>query len=172
MKEVRRLLFLLIGFLIGSTTVHAQVPQLINLQAALEDGSLPNPITIDFTIYNAATSGNALWTETQSVDHVGGVFNVLLGSVSAFPSSLFNSDGELYLDMLVEGETLQERYLLSSVAYALRAAHADNAGPRLARGDDTRLSFYTNTGSVDSRSWIEMSGQERGNPNFPRGWAS
>jgi hypothetical protein len=167
MKEVRRLLFLLIGFLIGSTTVHAQVPQLINLQAALEDGSLPNPITIDFTIYDAATSGNALWTETQSVDHIGGVFNVLLGSVSAFPSSLFNSDGELYLDMLVEGETLQERYLLSSVAYALRAAHADNAGPRLARGNDTRLNFYTNTGSVDSRSWIEMWGQETGNPNFP-----
>lgn len=113
-----------------STTLYAQVPQLINFQAQLAgDGTLPSPTTIVFSIHDAASGGTQLWTEQHSVTHTDGIFNVLLGSVTSFPATLFTDDGERYLDMLVGGELLDERFQLSSVAYALRAEAADKTGP-------------------------------------------
>ena len=49
---------------------NAQVPQLINYQGFLSDAS-GNPISgsrsIEFKIYNLATGGTALWSETHTI---------------------------------------------------------------------------------------------------------
>ena len=108
----------------------AQAPQLINFQAQLNGGStLPSPTVIVFTIYDAESGGNELWSESQRIVHTNGVFSTLLGSRTPFSDDIFQSDGERYLDMVVEGNNLPERFRLTSVAYALRADVADRTGP-------------------------------------------
>jgi len=69
----------------------------------VSDSLHPN---ITFKLYNAASGGTAIWTETQtSVNTVDGIFRVALGSVFAFPANFnFNWDG-LYLGVTVGGDS-------------------------------------------------------------------
>ncbi len=113
---------------------HADVPMLLNYQGNLTapDGTPKNgTFTMDFSVYDAETVGNQLpagspWAETQSVQVVGGVFNVLLGSVTDIPADLFDggpSDdkGPLrFLEVAVGGETLSPRRRIVSAAYAVQ----------------------------------------------------
>jgi hypothetical protein len=80
-----------------ATRAAADVPMLLNYQGRLTDPS-GNPkngtFTMQFAVYDAETGGNQLpsgtpWSETQSVTVTNGVFNVLLGSVTALPADLF-----------------------------------------------------------------------------------
>ena len=63
---------------------HTQIPQTINYQGSLSDsGGLPvnTPTDMTFKLYDAASGGTELWTETQTgVSVVNGVFNVTLGA--------------------------------------------------------------------------------------------
>lgn len=103
------------------------VPQLINFQGILKDGS-GNPVangsySVTFTIYDAATGGNNLWTETQSVSTTSGLFAVLLGSANPVPDAVFN-DTSLWLGTTVSPDPeMTPRQRLVSVAYAYRVAH-------------------------------------------------
>ncbi len=66
-----------------------------------------NNYSFTFTIYDAASGGTTLWTETKSVEVKNGIFQTLLGSGTALPASIdfntdniylginFNSDGEM-----------------------------------------------------------------------------
>ena len=95
MKSLR--IFLWVGVLIllfSCITVWADVPQLMNLQWILRD-SAGNPVadgsySVSFSIYDAATLGNSFWSETQSVSTKAGMFNVSLGSITAFPDTVFD----------------------------------------------------------------------------------
>ena len=82
----------LICLVSGST--NAAVPQLINYQGALADShgaGLDTTVNIKFSIYDAAVSGSLLWTETQGgIIVTGGLFNVLLGSVSPLDVLIFS----------------------------------------------------------------------------------
>ena len=89
---------------------HAAVPKLINYQGHITDKG-GNPLTgtysITFTIYDSATNGTALWTETQNVVDVNnGIFNVLLGSASidGVPENVFN-DPDRWLGVAVETDS-------------------------------------------------------------------
>ncbi len=113
----------------------ADVPQLLNYQGRLSDPS-GNPkngtFTMQFAVYDAETGGNQLpsgtpWNETQSVTVTNGVFNVLLGSVTALPTGLFqggpaDASGPLrFLQVTVDGEALAPRRRIVSAAYAVTA---------------------------------------------------
>ncbi len=103
----------------------AQVPQLINYQGKLTKSTgapLDTTISIVFTIYNAEVGGIALWIETQSTVVVDkGIFNVLLGSTTPVPDSVF--DGTIrYLGVTVGGDPeIIPRKPMVSVPYAYRA---------------------------------------------------
>lgn len=122
--------------------VNAQVPNLLNYQGRLSD-STGNPqngaFTIQFAVYDAETGGNQLpsgtpWGETQSVTVTNGVFNVLLGSVTALPANLFNdgpsdASGPLrFLQVTVGGEVLSPRRRIASAAYAIQPSTSNTAG--------------------------------------------
>jgi hypothetical protein len=106
----------------------APIPALINYQGYLTDSS-GTPINailgITFAIYDSG--GTQLWTETQpSVSVSNGLFNVLLGSVN--PINVGSLGGESYLGVQVGADAeMTPRQRLVSVAYALRAAMANNA---------------------------------------------
>ncbi len=121
-------IYMLLGL---SCTAYAQVPRTISYQGILTDaqGNLVpdgnHQLTLNF--YDAATNGTALFTETQAVPVVNGVFNVIIGSVTPLPASLA-FDRAYFLGVRVDGGAeLSPRTPLTAVPYALRAATADVA---------------------------------------------
>jgi len=64
-------------------TVNAAIPTTMDFQGFLTDPS-GNPIngnqSVTFTIYDAVSGGNNLWTETQTVSVSNGLFNAVLGN--------------------------------------------------------------------------------------------
>jgi hypothetical protein len=127
-KSVSVLIVVLFGMAV--TSLHAQSRQLLNYQGKLEVGGMPatGTFAMTFSIYSASTGGSPLWTETQNVTlSSDGVFNVLLGSVTPFPSSLFAGAGERYLGIKIGSDLeLPDRFQLTSVAYAIRATAAES----------------------------------------------
>ncbi len=107
------------------TPVWAQAPNLMNYQGVLKD-NLGNPLTgsysITFRLYNVASGGTALWTETQgSVSVANGLFSVLLGSVTALaPANFSESDRWLGVQVGSDAE-MTPRQRIASVAYSLKS---------------------------------------------------
>jgi len=102
------------------------VPQTIDYQGRLADSDgnyLNSVITVDFLIFSVETGGTLLWNETQDVSCANGIFHVQLGSVAAFPSTLFDG-ADRWLELEVGGETLSPRTIVASVPYAIKAETA------------------------------------------------
>ena len=106
----------------------AQVPQVINYQGMLTDAggtALSGSFTIQFKIYDAPTAGNVLWTETQTVTVTAGLFDVLLGSVTAIPYSVFDGKDKFLSLKVGSDPEMTPRKRLVSVGYSFRAYNAD-----------------------------------------------
>lgn len=115
-----------------------EAPRKINFQ-----GKLNNPtsgsVSLTFSIFQTATVGTALWSETHTgVTVINGIFNVLLGSVNPnsnpLPNSVFKNGGDLFLEIKVGNTPLSKRVQIASVAYAIKATHADTAKVALSGG--------------------------------------
>jgi len=121
-------LSLVLGMFLVAAAVGQDVPQLINYQGYLiEDGQPYNgEVTITFSIYDDSTGdAPSLWSEAQPVRVNQGYYNVLLGSVTAFPDSLFVG-AERYLGIKVGAEPeMTPRIRIASVGFALNADKVD-----------------------------------------------
>ncbi len=84
-----RSMVLLLSAALCCGSVHAAILQVLNYQGYLANsGGTPINGTISMTLrlYNAASGGVALWTDTQaSVNVANGVFDIVLGSVTPLP---------------------------------------------------------------------------------------
>jgi len=102
----------------------------INFQGKLANSDGTNvadsSYTVVFTLYDASSGGNTLWTETDSVTTTSGIFQVALGATTLFPGSLnFNSDS-IYLGIKVGSDAeMTPRIRFSAVPYAFNAAQLD-----------------------------------------------
>jgi hypothetical protein len=99
----------------------------VNYQGRLADaGGTPisDVLTFKFSLYDAPTAGNLLWgPETHADVPVSeGLFSVRLGSQTAegLPTNLFDG-GDMWLEIVVKGETLAPRERLAAVPYAMVA---------------------------------------------------
>jgi len=92
--------------------------------AALENGNYE----LTFALYNVASGGTALWTETQSeVVLKGGIYSVILGDANPLNVPF---DEKYYLGVSVEGGAeLIPRAELTSSPYALSLIGEDNIFP-------------------------------------------
>lgn len=79
---------------------------------------------IAFTIYDAATGGTALWTETATVTVGAGAFAYLLGSGKALDASVFQAAGT-FLGAKIGTDPELTRRPFQAVPYAYRAAVAE-----------------------------------------------
>ncbi len=130
--------FLRLGFFLTLSSVSfASVPQLINFQGILKDGS-GNPVadgsySAIFTIYDDPAAGAVLWAETTSVVTTSGLFSVLLGSTNPVPDSAFK-DTSRYLGVKVGADPeMTPRQKLASVGYAYESAQWTSAAQNLFR---------------------------------------
>lgn len=122
------LLTLLVGLL--APTSFAQVPSLLHYQGRVVEGDSQVEGEHDVTarIFESESGGQALWSEARTdVPITEGRFDLLLGSETAFPASLFDG-GARYLEIEVNGEQLP-RLRMASTAYALQAGVAASVRP-------------------------------------------
>ncbi len=119
----------------------AAAPALINYQGRLLDDAgapLDGTFALTFRILPTLTGGTPLFVETHpSVLAIDGVFQVVLGSVAALDPSVFDLD-DLWLEVVVEGETLEPRQRITSEAFAFRAQGAETLLQSCSEGDILR----------------------------------
>lgn len=103
-------------------------PHALNYQGVLRDaGGIAvadgnHSVTVRF--YDAATGGNILWEETQSITTVSGHFSALLGSTTPIPEAVFENDA--WMGVTVEADPeMAPRTEVASVGYAYHAINAD-----------------------------------------------
>ncbi|MBL0176373.1 MAG: hypothetical protein IPP94_14090 [Ignavibacteria bacterium] len=128
-----RIFTAILAFLLCASAAQAQAPRTISFQGVLTDaqGTLvpDGNHTLALALYGAATGGTALYTETQTVPVVKGIFNAIIGSVTPLPQSL-GFDRAYFLGVRVNGAAeLVPRTALTAVPYAMRAAVADAVAP-------------------------------------------
>jgi len=107
------------------------VPDRLNYQGYLANAADSSAVTaileMTFRLFDSETKGAELWSETHPVVEIsGGLFQVLLGSVTPFPGGLFDAS-ELWLQTEVGPEVLAPRKPLVSVAYSRMAGEAEHA---------------------------------------------
>ena len=125
----RVFIILLAPWMLFSAAV-AQVPQQINYQGMLAnaDGILvpDGNYVMSFAIYEAAAGGTPLWSESQTVAVVNGLYNVILGQ----PGNLINPadmNRDRYLGVRIAGDSeMTPRRLITSTVFSLRAAISDD----------------------------------------------
>jgi hypothetical protein len=118
------LLFCLIlsGYLIG------QVPDRMSYQGMLT-GSEGEPVEdgmyeMHFKLYNGTNPSTELWSETQTISVVDGIFNAILGTETPIELPF---DEQYYLGIAVGDEPeLSPRIALTSSAYSFRAGSIDD----------------------------------------------
>ena len=128
-----RLLVIILASL-AAAVVYAAIPPMINYQGKLlkPDGTAAADGTyaMTFAIYPVATGGVAVWSEPNpSVQVKKGLFSVLLGSLN--PLTAYSLDGpERYFGVTVGTDAeMTPRQQITAVAYAFKAAVADNGAP-------------------------------------------
>ncbi len=88
-------------------------------------------VGLTFALYKTQQGGSPLWLETQSVPVDGtGHYTVQLGATlpGGLPKEVFVSGEARWLGVQPEGQAEQQRVLLLSVPYALKAADAETLG--------------------------------------------
>lgn len=112
----------------------ATVPRLIQIKGAVRDEAgqpLSGRIGIEFTLYEDENGQNIVWQENQNVQvDSAGCYSVLLGATNAagLPVEIFSAGQARWLGVRADGQAEQQRTLLLSVAYALKAADTEMLG--------------------------------------------
>ena len=109
--------------LIGNT--FADIPHTLNYQGRLMDQSgqpvLDGQYTVTFRLYTAASGGNMVWEEQQTVATQNGYFNTVLGNTTALTPSMFSQP--LWAGMQIgSNPEMTPRQKLSTAAYAMTVA--------------------------------------------------
>ena len=107
----------------------AQVPELINYQGRLLDGTnlVNDTVPIVFRVYDEVSGGNPHYAETQTVAVIDGLFATRLGASNPVPGSLHAvlTNAQVYVELEVDGTVLSPREQMVSVPYARMADTAD-----------------------------------------------
>jgi|GEM_PF-1900177 len=164
MAKMGFLIFLLAVVSSAVWAISLGVPSRVSFSGRLTDNAgepIETSQSVTFSLWDSQSpgSGNQLggWSETHTVTPVKGVFSVILGSVSAIPSSIFDKNNtytNVYLQVdlgsSVGSGSLSPRQQILAVPFAFRAAVADTADFAIALQDP---------GAVQDSDW-EISGSD------------
>lgn len=149
-----------------ASAASSAVPSVLTQQGRLftSTGSpATGTVSIQFSVYGAATGGTALWTETQSVTLDDGYFSARLGEATAIPASVFDGSTRYLAVKVGTDAEMTPRQALVSVPYALMANNAV--------GDITPTSVSVNGTTVINASgqWVGPGGVGATGPTGPQG---
>jgi len=108
---------------VGPMMAFAQVPRTISYQGKLvnsEGAPLSGSFSVTFSLYDTATGGAPLWSETADITVANGLFSYPLGAKpgNPFPASM-KFDRPYFLGVKVGDDPEMPRQSLHSVPYAL-----------------------------------------------------
>ncbi len=129
MRSSLILLFALALFALCSPIAQAQMPQTFSYQGVLTDAAgtpvADGSYTLTFKLYDSRSNPTHLWTESQVVSVRDGVFNVMIGAVTALTLPF---DKGYFLGVSVDGGSeLLPRTELAAAPYALMSSRAELA---------------------------------------------
>ena len=129
------LLFSVLALMIASSeTSNSQVPRVITYQGVVLDNLghfIPDGAhNINLKLYDALAATSPIYSENQiGVVFVKGIFNVMIGSVTAIPNTIAFDKG-YFLGVSVDGGIeMTPRTPLSAAPYAIHAGMADALSP-------------------------------------------
>ncbi|MDD5342228.1 MAG: hypothetical protein PHI73_02750 [Patescibacteria group bacterium] len=127
MKSFRWILGVLAVLAIVSVS-QADVPTKMSYQGYLEqDGqAVSGTHQMTFLLYDQLTGGAHFWMEEKSLTVADGLLQTYLGDATALPSDLY-AHTQLFLSVVIEGDTLSPRTELASVPYAFLTQMANQA---------------------------------------------
>jgi hypothetical protein len=125
------------------------IPRQMSYQGVLREGDKvanDGMYAVKFSMYSRSEGGVALWSEVQTVELRGGLFNVILGQFMELPSQL---PAEVWLGMSINSSPEMPRTKLTSVPFALMAGSAQALS-----GDATGavLSLNGQQGTIELRA--------------------
>jgi hypothetical protein len=190
---------LALGLALSTNSSHAQAPALMSYQGrvtnvagiAIGTGTPVNRKII-FRIFDAASGGARLYSETQTVTIANGEFSVLLGqggittysNVTEGPSPspsydlrvIFSANGSSrYLELVVddgngtlgtEDQPISPRQRLTSTAYSFRSSFADLASNATTAANATLATRATTADGVTANSDLKL----LSTPDHGLGW--
>ena len=126
------------GLFILTNILNAQPLRIFDYQGRLFMGDSPvadAQHSITFSLYVSPIGGTPLWSSTKQVTTNSGLFSVKLGDETSIPESVFRNYQTLYVSMNFNGQELTPRLQITSVAYAIRSAFADDIEDGAVTGD-------------------------------------
>lgn len=152
MSYCRTVAFVIFGLIHIMALSASAVPAFINYQGFLSDSlgvPLDTTIAMTFVLYADSAGSTPLWSESHpAVSIHGGIFAVMLGSITPFPQRLF--DGSVrWFRMQIDGDPLTQPPLeIASVAYAFRSQFADTASFAIASAGSGAGGGWTDDGAM------------------------
>nr|MBC8412047.1 hypothetical protein [bacterium] len=137
----------------------AQIPEEVNYQGYLTDagGPVNGFFDVFFQIFDSSVDGNSLWSETQNIEVVEGIYNVTLGAVSPLNITL---DAAVWLQVAIDEngsatieplEILSPRQKFSAVPFAINAHRLDGLD-----STDFAASTHEHNGSEVSSNMVSQ----------------
>lgn len=124
MNALRIAAFFVLSMVLGSVpSVMAQVPTTINFQGKLTNlAGVPSNgnFSVVFSVWDSASGGSQLWTETQPVSISNGIYNVTLGTGTALSTDIFTSSGTWLQIKVGSDQPMTPRIKFNAVPYALK----------------------------------------------------
>lgn len=105
------------------------VPSQLSFSARVANAGVPltGSHTLNVRLFDTATGGAELWTETSQTTAEGGLVTATLGAQMPLGPSLLDGRA-LFMEVSVDGQVLLPRLPVVSVPYAVRASVAATAG--------------------------------------------
>lgn len=126
-KTFNRWLLCALFIVLAALPARAAPPQTMSYQGYLTSNTgvpVNATVSVQFSLYAAATGGSALWTETQSVTIANGNYSVVLGNITPFGLPF---DVPYYLGVTIGTDAeMTPRATLSMAPYAFRAVDANS----------------------------------------------
>ncbi len=161
---MHRSLALLLLAAAAALPAQAPIPATLSFQGrlALQGGGAANGVLpVTFRIYNQPTGGLARWTEgNPAVSVNNGLFSTELGSITGFPTDLFDGSA-LFLGVQVAADAeMVPRLAIPSQAYAQLAVNALDVAGR---------AIHPSAVSIGTTPVIDANGQWVGSPTGLQG---
>ena len=142
----------------------------LNIQGRLTDGA-GDPIadgvhSLDFSLWDSPVGGSNVWSEPGvGVSTTDGLFSTQIGTLGTIPPWIFDSYESLWLEIVVDGETMTPRTYLASAAHARTAESVQGFSQSFGAktfdmySDYPQLSMYGADGLSQALLWGDSWGE-------------